>query len=138
MQPTTLSGHAEHRLKPRGPVDTSADRAARPTRGEAEPFVINRAHVVASTSMTQTVGETESTTHATRPEDASDRAAYTVREVALLLGLSRGSTYALIREGRIPALRMSARWIVPKRRFHTWLDIEAWSEPAPPAAEAAP
>ncbi len=64
------------------------------------------------------------------------RVAYTVREVALLLGLSRGSTYALVREGRIPALRMGGRWIVPKRRFHAWLD--ARPETAELQSEAAP
>jgi len=50
------------------------------------------------------------------------RAVYTVAEVAEMLSLSRGSTYALIRSGDIPALKMGARWIVPKRRFHDWLD----------------
>ena len=59
------------------------------------------------------------------PDGAVDRAAYTVGEVAVLLGLSRGGTYALVRSGMIPALRMGGRWIVPKRRFHAWLDEQA-------------
>lgn len=54
--------------------------------------------------------------------DQPPRAAYTVREVADLLGLSTGTTYALVRSGDIPARRMGGRWIVPKRRFHRWLD----------------
>jgi excisionase family DNA binding protein len=54
--------------------------------------------------------------------DVSERDAYTVMEVAGLLGLSRGGTYALIRAGTIPARRTGRRWIVPKRRFHDWLD----------------
>jgi excisionase family DNA binding protein len=54
--------------------------------------------------------------------DQPARAAYTVREVADLLGLSTGTTYALVRAGDIPARRMGGRWIVPKRRFHRWLD----------------
>jgi excisionase family DNA binding protein len=52
------------------------------------------------------------------------RAAYNVLEVAALLGLSPGSTYALVRSGGIPARRVGGRWIVPKRRFHRWLDDE--------------
>jgi excisionase family DNA binding protein len=56
------------------------------------------------------------------PGDQPRRAAYTVREVAALLGLSPGTTYALIRAGAVPARRMGGRWIVPKRRFHRWLD----------------
>ncbi|PWU43207.1 hypothetical protein DLJ46_32710 [Micromonospora globispora] len=53
---------------------------------------------------------------------------YTVREVAKLLGLSLGSTYALVRDGTIPATRLGGRWLVPRTRFHAWLD--AASEPA--------
>ncbi|MFU8873421.1 helix-turn-helix domain-containing protein [Micromonospora sp. SL4-19] len=53
---------------------------------------------------------------------------YTVREVAKLLGLSLGSTYALVRDGTIPATRLGGRWVIPRTRFHAWLD--AATEPA--------
>jgi excisionase family DNA binding protein len=59
------------------------------------------------------------------------RAVYTVREVAALLSLSVGSTYALIRSGDIPALKLGGRWVVPKKRFHEWLnssDIDVGSK----------
>ena len=52
----------------------------------------------------------------------TDRAVYTVKEVARMLSLSLGGTYALVRDGTIPAHKMGNRWIVPKRRFHAWLD----------------
>jgi excisionase family DNA binding protein len=52
----------------------------------------------------------------------SGRAVYTVAEVAVMLSLSTGSTYALVRAGEIPAKKMGARWVIPKRRFHAWLD----------------
>jgi excisionase family DNA binding protein len=65
-----------------------------------------------------------------RPED---RAVYTVREVSQLLAVSLGGTYALVREGRIPAIKLGGRWVIPKRRFHAWLeqctegdDSEGW------------
>ena len=51
-----------------------------------------------------------------------ERAVYTVTEVAQLLSLSRGSAYALVRDGTIPALRLGGRWVVPRTRFHAWLD----------------
>ena len=51
-------------------------------------------------------------------------AVYTVAEVAQLLDLSLGSTYTLIRAGEIPAKKMGARWVIPKRRFHLWLDAD--------------
>lgn len=60
------------------------------------------------------------------------RAVYTVKEVAYLLSLSLGSTYALIRSGDIPAIKLGGRWAVPRRRFHEWLDNlpEAGNDPA--------
>ncbi|MEV4822553.1 helix-turn-helix domain-containing protein [Micromonospora sp. NPDC049274] len=53
---------------------------------------------------------------------ADSRAVYTVAEVAGLLSLSLGSTYALVREGEIPARKLGGRWVIPKGRFHSWLD----------------
>jgi excisionase family DNA binding protein len=49
------------------------------------------------------------------------RAVYTVVEVAQLLSLSRGTAYALVRDGTIPALRLGNRWVIPRARFHAWL-----------------
>lgn len=60
----------------------------------------------------------------------ADRAVYTVPEVARLLSLSLGSTYALLREGEIPARKLGGRWVIPKKRFHAWLDEsdgEGWA-----------
>ncbi|MEV0329824.1 helix-turn-helix domain-containing protein [Micromonospora echinospora] len=61
---------------------------------------------------------------------ADSRAVYSVPEVARLLSLSLGSTYALLREGEIPARKLGARWVIPKNRFHAWLDesdSEGWA-----------
>ena len=38
----------------------------------------------------------------------------TAPEAGRLLGLSRGSTYAAVRNGSIPSLRIGSRWLVPK------------------------
>jgi excisionase family DNA binding protein len=46
----------------------------------------------------------------------------TVKEVAYLLTLSLGNTYELIRAGTIPAHRLGRRWVIPRARFHAWLD----------------
>ena len=53
------------------------------------------------------------------------RAVYTIKEVAVLLALSLNSTYALVRAGRIPAVKLGNRWMVPKQRFHAWLNEQA-------------
>jgi excisionase family DNA binding protein len=47
---------------------------------------------------------------------------YTVDEVAQLLRLSRGAAYERVRDGSIPAERVGRRWLIPRRRFHAWLD----------------
>ncbi|MEU7938577.1 helix-turn-helix domain-containing protein [Microbispora bryophytorum] len=61
-------------------------------------------------------------TQPTRANDSEERAVYTVVEAARLLSLSRGNTYTLVRNGTIPAKKVGARWLIPKCRFHAWLD----------------
>ncbi|MDQ3762992.1 MAG: helix-turn-helix domain-containing protein [Actinomycetota bacterium] len=58
----------------------------------------------------------------TPDKQLAHRAVYTVPEVAQLLSLSRGTAYALVRDGTIPALRLGSRWVIPRVRFHAWLD----------------
>ncbi|WP_426561393.1 helix-turn-helix domain-containing protein [Angustibacter sp. McL0619] len=55
---------------------------------------------------------------------AAARATYTVSEVATLLGMSRANTYVLLKSGEIPARRLGSRWIIPRHRFHQWLDTD--------------
>ena len=47
---------------------------------------------------------------------------YTVPQAATLLGISAGLAYELVRTGEIPAKRLGRRWIVPRARFHAWLN----------------
>ena len=47
---------------------------------------------------------------------------YTVEEVAKILRLSRGLTYAMVRAGQIPAKQIGARWLIPVKTFHEWLN----------------
>jgi excisionase family DNA binding protein len=51
-----------------------------------------------------------------------DALTYTVDEVAALLGVARGVAYEGVRSGSIPATRVGRRWLIPRRRFHAWLD----------------
>jgi excisionase family DNA binding protein len=53
---------------------------------------------------------------------AVNSAVYTVKEVATLLSLGLGTTYAMLRSGDIPARKIGAQWIISRRRFHAWLD----------------
>jgi excisionase family DNA binding protein len=47
---------------------------------------------------------------------------YTVLEVAARLGIGRCMAYELVRQGIIPVKRLGRRWIVPRARFHVWLN----------------
>ncbi|MGW5385687.1 helix-turn-helix domain-containing protein [Nocardia sp. NPDC003963] len=49
-------------------------------------------------------------------------ATYTVNEVAVLLGLSRGMAYQFVNDGVIPAKRIGRRWVISRASFHAWLD----------------
>jgi excisionase family DNA binding protein len=64
---------------------------------------------------------------------AADSAVYTVKEVSQYLRISLGSTYALVRSGEIPAIKLGGRWVIPKRRFAAWLDSCHEDEPGDPA-----
>jgi excisionase family DNA binding protein len=54
--------------------------------------------------------------------DQQESAVYTVKEAARLLSISVSTAYALVRSGDIPAERLGRRWVVPRKRFHAWLD----------------
>jgi excisionase family DNA binding protein len=75
-----------------------------------------------------------------RPKATQERAVYTVQEVAHLLGLALGGTYTLIREGTVPAIKVGGRWVVPKKRFHAWLDgvDDQADDPDPPECADVP
>jgi excisionase family DNA binding protein len=56
---------------------------------------------------------------------------YSVDEVAALLGIARGVAYESVRNGEIPATRVGRRWLVPRKRFHAWLDGADLTDTAP-------
>lgn len=60
--------------------------------------------------------------HPWRVPAQPERVVYSVREVSQMLSISVGGTYQLCRDGMIPALKLGGRWVVPKTRFHVWLD----------------
>ncbi|MGL5864516.1 MAG: helix-turn-helix domain-containing protein [Dermatophilaceae bacterium] len=45
-----------------------------------------------------------------------------VHELSRLLGLGRGTTYAHLADGTIPATRVGRRWIVSRSVIKAWLD----------------
>lgn len=47
---------------------------------------------------------------------------YTVAQVGRMLNMNLGTVYQLLRDGVIPAKRLGRRWIIPRKRFHQWLD----------------
>jgi len=49
---------------------------------------------------------------------------YTVSDVARMLSINVGTAYRLLRNGTIPAKRLGRRWVIPRKRFHEWLEEE--------------
>ncbi len=47
---------------------------------------------------------------------------YSVEEVAKMLGIARGKAYEHVRNGDIPSIRMGRRLLIPRARFHAWLN----------------
>jgi len=47
---------------------------------------------------------------------------YSVEEVATMLGIARGKAYEHVRSGEIPSIRMGRRLLIPRARFHAWLN----------------
>ncbi|MBO5177178.1 MAG: helix-turn-helix domain-containing protein [Lachnospiraceae bacterium] len=54
-----------------------------------------------------------------------ERKAYTVAEVATILGISRSYAYEMAKQKKFPILELGKRMIVPKKKFDTWLEGEA-------------
>ncbi|HEX5878779.1 MAG TPA: helix-turn-helix domain-containing protein [Actinomycetota bacterium] len=44
-----------------------------------------------------------------------------MRETAAVMGLSLGVTYELLRQGRLPGLRLGKRWVVPRVQLDAFL-----------------
>ena len=51
-----------------------------------------------------------------------DSLTYSVEEVAALLGIARNNAYERVRAGDIPSIRMGRRYLIPRERFHAWLN----------------
>ena len=49
-----------------------------------------------------------------------------VREVATRLGISQSHCYDLVREGKLPAIRLGARVVVPLSALGRFLDETSW------------
>ncbi|MEV6661784.1 helix-turn-helix domain-containing protein [Nocardia fluminea] len=52
----------------------------------------------------------------------AEPATYTVDEVAVLLGISRGVAYQSVHDGEIPAKRIGRRWVISRAAFTAWLN----------------
>jgi excisionase family DNA binding protein len=49
------------------------------------------------------------------------KGAMSVAEMAEYLGIGRSMAYEQIRQGKIPAIRIGGRWIIPKSELENWL-----------------
>lgn len=62
----------------------------------------------------------------TRPADiTADRLAYSVEEAAKVIGVGRTLTWALVRSGDIPSVRVAGRVLIRRRQLIEWLDTRS-------------
>lgn len=45
-----------------------------------------------------------------------------VREIAIVLGISKTSAYELVRSKGFPVLKIGSRLVVPKEKFREWVE----------------
>ena len=55
---------------------------------------------------------------------------YNVLEVAEILGIGRNSAYEAANRGDFPTIKINGRTLIPKTRFHRWLEEEKGTEAA--------
>jgi excisionase family DNA binding protein len=54
-----------------------------------------------------------------------DRLLLSVREAAKVLGIGRDATYQLVREHRLPAVRIGRRLLIPRALLEGWVEDQA-------------
>lgn len=58
------------------------------------------------------------------------------REVATLLGISRPTAYQMIRDGRLPVVRIGAKLHVPRQALMHWLETATTQPQSAASTEA--
>ena len=72
-------------------------------------------------------------------EIADDALLLTVSEAARLLRISRGLAYELVRQERIPFIRLGRRLLIPRHGLEVWIAREAGlPPPSQPVVHAEP
>ena len=57
-------------------------------------------------------------------EERVEKLIYMPREIMALTGWRKGMVYSALRLGIIPNFRIGKLYIIPKARFHKWLEQE--------------
>jgi excisionase family DNA binding protein len=60
-----------------------------------------------------------------------ERETLTVEEAGLVLGVSRGTAYAAVRQGQLPTIRLGRRLVVPRAALDAMLASAGRSEAKP-------
>lgn len=55
-------------------------------------------------------------------EQEQKRLAYTVKEAAEMLGLSKSRLYEMVQFDEIPYMRIGGKILLPKKEFESWLN----------------
>lgn len=53
-----------------------------------------------------------------------EKLTYSIQEAAELIGISKSYMYELARQGKVPVLKLGNKRVIPKERFHKWVNGE--------------
>ena len=56
--------------------------------------------------------------------EKQEKLTFDVREAAKILGLGSNTTYGLVQSGRLRAVKVGRRWLIPRRELEAFLTRE--------------
>jgi len=63
--------------------------------------------------------------HETQTQPQHEKRTYTVEEIQGILGISKSSAYALVKEGQFKCINVGRHIRISKKSFDEWLDSQA-------------
>lgn len=97
----------------RAAIDIFEQIASVPFQREEEQPIMPPAPPEPSTSLQTVIVEV--------PKPQPDKLAYTIKEAASALGIGRTTIYAAIRDGKIPAVKLGHRTLIPAEDIRQWM-----------------
>jgi DNA binding domain, excisionase family len=70
-------------------------------------------------------GKVKEVNYKTQTQPQHEKRTYTVEEIQGILGISKSTAYALVREGQFKCINVGRHIRISKKSFDEWLDSQA-------------